>query len=317
MKKFLIALVVATFSCLFAQVRVGILNGPSCVPIAYMMEDVVSINGERLEFEKCADASSLLPKLIKDEIDVGFLPANVAAKVYNSSKNSILCTAITGEGNIVLITKDNSVTKLSDLVGKTVYVAGEGATPDYMFRYLLNKNGIPSYRDESESYDGVILDYSIPTSQLAAQLLSGKIDYAVVPEPFATVAQLKDSNVNYAINFQSEYKKLTKNSNYPLTVMVVSRKFAENKTDVLNKFLEEYSISYEKTLLNAREAARLCEAHNLGLTANVVANSIPNANYIYVPARDGKDRIYALLQIFLDFEATSVGGKLPDDAFFY
>lgn len=316
MKKFLIALIIASYSILFAQVRVGVLNGPSCVPLSFLMEDVVSINGEYLEYENCPDAASLLPKLIKNEIDIGFLPANVAAKVYNSSKKSLICTAITGEGNIVLITKDSNIKNFNDLVGKTVYVAGQGATPDYMLRYLLSKNGIPSYSDNNIQ-DGVNLNYSIPTAQLAAQLLAGKIDYAVVPEPFATVATLKDGSVKYAISLQNEYKKLTRNSNYPLTVMVASRKFAENKTEVLNKFLDEYSLSYEKTLANVREAARLCELHNLGLTANVIVNSIPYANYTFVPARDGKDRIYALLQIFLDFDETSVGGKLPDDEFFY
>ena len=196
MKKIFLSVLLLSFSLVFAQVRVGVLNGPSCVPLAFLMEDVVSINGEPLEYEYCADASLLLPKLIKDEIDVGFLPANVAAKVYNSSKKSIICTAITGEGNIVLITKDSSILKLSDLIGKTVYVAGQGATPDYMFQYLLSKNGIPSYKNGNSSDDGVMLDYSIPTAQLAAQLIAGKIDYAVVPDFFIAfmLLQLKPSS---------------------------------------------------------------------------------------------------------------------------
>ena len=67
------------------QIRVGLLNGPTCVPAAYLMENDSSISGAELTYEKFADPQALLPKMVKNEIDIGFMPANVAAKVYNDS----------------------------------------------------------------------------------------------------------------------------------------------------------------------------------------------------------------------------------------
>ena len=45
------------------SLRVGVLNGPTCIPAAYMME-----NDKSISFQKFADPQALLPKLIKKEI---------------------------------------------------------------------------------------------------------------------------------------------------------------------------------------------------------------------------------------------------------
>ena len=51
-------------------VRVGILNGPSCIPCAYMMENAKSYEDTNLSFETFATPQALLPKMIKNEIDI-------------------------------------------------------------------------------------------------------------------------------------------------------------------------------------------------------------------------------------------------------
>jgi len=287
------------------QVRFGVLNGPTCIPSAHLLDENV---------ELFADPQALLPKMLKGEIDVGFLPANVAAKVYNSSNGKILCCAITGNGNLSLITTDASVKQLADLKGKSVAVAGQGATPEYIFRYLLQKNGI-----KADVKNGVSLDFSIPTPQLAAQLISGKIKYAVVPEPFATVAQLKSDKVIAAVDLQSEYEYFEgKGKIYPLTVMVVTKDFAEKNPEALKAFLGEYEKSFKKTLQNPKEAGELCEKFGLGLAAPIIAKSVPKANYVFIPAENpkAKEKIEELLTIFLSFDSASIGGKLPDDNFY-
>ncbi len=123
-KKISTLLILFSFSLLFAKaktasLRVGLLNGPTCVPAAYLMENL-----DTASFEKFADPQALLPKMIKNEIDVGFMPLNVAAKVYNSGNKAIICCAVTGLGNISIITTDSNIHHFSDLKGKTVYIAG-------------------------------------------------------------------------------------------------------------------------------------------------------------------------------------------------
>ena len=292
----------------FAEdVRLGILNGPSCVPVVQLLK-----KNSGYSYSQYADPQGLLPKLLKKEVDIGFLPLNVAAKVYNSSPKSIVFLAVTGNGNIKLITKDSSVKQFSDLIGKSVYVAGQGAMPDYLTRYLLKQNDI-SY----DSKDGVELLFSIPTPQLAAQLISGKIEYAVVPEPFATIAREKSSQVINAIDYQDEYKLVNGNASFPLTVLVATQEFAENEPEKVEKFLSDYEKSYKWTLKHATQAGNLCEKNNLGLAADIVAKAIPVSNYVYLPALEERANIEDFLKILLDFAPESIGGKLPEAEFYY
>ena len=320
MKKTIFVSLVISLICLnvFAQkaeqVRVGLLNGPTCVPAAYVMENTKSVSGAELSFEKFADPQALLPKMIKKEIDIGFMPANVAAKVYNAGNKSIICCAVVGLGNLSLITTDENIHRFSDLKGKTVYVAGQGATPEYMFSYLLKENKMTWSGDKAD----VTMDFSIPTAQIAAQLISGKIQYAVVPEPFATIAKTKSDKVVAALDFQKEYIELTGEKEiYPLSVMVVRADFAKENPEVMKAFLAEYDAAVKWTIDNPAESGNLCEKHNLGLAAGVVAKAIPVSNYTYVPAGAAKKSVEKLLKLFIESDKASIGSKLPDKAFYY
>ncbi|SFI67292.1 NitT/TauT family transport system substrate-binding protein [Treponema bryantii] len=316
---FVIALLIATAA--FAEsIHVGVLNGPTCIPAAYMIENNKTISAgdttADVTYEKFADPQALLPKLIKKEVDIGFMPVNVAAKVYNSGNKSLLLCAVTGLGNLSLITTDESVKSFSDLKGKTVYVAGQGATPEYMFRYILDENKI-SYSTDGSSAD-VQIDFSIPTAQIAAQMISGKIQYAVVPEPFATIAQTKSESVKRTLNLQNEYLALSGAKEiYPLSVMVVRADFTKENKELFEAFLSEYEKSAAWTVANPAEAGKLTEKAELGLAAGVVTKAIPVSNYVYIPADKAKKQIEAMLSIFLKCDKTSIGGKLPDKNFYY
>ena len=299
-----------------AQLRVGLLNGPTCVPAAYLMENTNSISDAELTYEKFADPQALLPTMIKNEIDIGFMPANVAAKVYNAGNKSIICAAVVGLGNLSLITTDENIRRFTDLKGKKVYVAGQGATPEYMFRFLLKENGLTWSGEKAD----VTMDFSVPTAQIAAQLISGKIQYAVVPEPFSTIAKSKSDKVRAALDFQKEYLELTgkkQSELYPLSVMVVRAAFAKDNPEILKTFLKEYDKAVNWTIKNPAESGKLSEKHSLGLAAPILEKAIPVSNYTYVPALSAIKSLEDLLNLFLEGDKTSIGGKLPDEGFYY
>lgn len=310
-KGLLICLSLLLSTALFAQeqtskIRVGVLTGPSCIPAAYMMENPKAESYD-LTFETFATPQNLLPKLLKKEVDIGFMPLNVAAKVYNTANKSLICAAITGNGNLALITKNKNIKRISDLSSETIYIAGQGATPEYIFRYILVQNDMENK---------VKLDYSIPTANLAASLITDKIEYAVVPEPFATIATAKDSSIIYAIDLQKEYTVLSQSETYPLTCLVVRAEFAKKNPEAVKAFLNAYEKSSEWTNKNAAKAGSLCEKHNLGLAAGIVKNAIPKSNYVYIPASEAKQQIEQMLSVFMSFDKTAVGEKLPEDDFY-
>lgn len=302
------------------KVNVAALNGPSGIPMAYMFENKPVVEGAEFDFQTAAGADVLLPKLLKGEVDIGNLPPNVAAKVFSKNNGALLVGAVVGEGMLNLITKDGQVNSLADLKGKTVNVAGQGATPEYMFRYLLKANGIEVVADGMEpGVDSVALDFSIPAAELAAALLSGKIQYAVVPEPFATVATTKDAAVRRAVNLQDEYRAVTgdDSANYPMSVVVIRKEFAESSPELVRGFLAAYQEAVEWTLANPAEAGALVEKHTLGLQASITTKVIPNGAYVFVPAVEAQPQLEGLLSIFLDFAPESIGGQLPTQSFYF
>lgn len=291
------------------QLRVGVLNGPSAIPCAWMIENSGTSGMENLVFESCTSAQTELPKLLKGELDAGFLPPNVAAKVFNSGGGALVCLGICGNGNLYLLSKDHTPEdfSLEQLRGKTVQCAGQGATPQYMFGWLLEQAGLK---------DSVTMDFSIPNANIAAALVSGKVQYALVPEPFATVAQTKDSSVKRVLNIQEEYKKIT-SRDFPMTVLVANACFARENKKLLKKFTEFYARANHWTVKNPKEAGVLTEKANLGLTAFVAEKAVSNANFVWQAAPEGREQIESLLSLFLKAEPKSIGGKLPDDGFYF
>jgi len=294
-------------------IRIGVLNGPSGLPMAYEMENTKTISGVAVEYSTYAQANLLLPKLIKGEVDMGFLPPNVAAKVYNANNGALVVCAVTGNGMLSLVTKDTSIKSFEDLKGKKIAVAGQGATPEYMFRYLLSSYGIECGTEEGQ----VELDFSIPNPEIAAALITGKVEYALVPEPFATVSQMKDKEVFVALDIQKEYEKVSGNASYPMSVLVCNAKFAKENESLVRKVCKEVKKAGEWAVKNPSETGVLVEKHGLGLTAPIASRAIPKANYVYMTAKEGRTYLEKLLTLFLEFNPQSIGGKLPDDGFYF
>lgn len=328
MIKKIIVLITFTFSFAFlsgessaknTKIRAGVLNGPSAIPCAYLIENKADC-GLDLSFQNHASAQTELVALLKGELDVGFLPPNAAAKVFNSANRAIVCLGISGNGNLFLISKKENLPaqnnefeqiNLEFLRGKTVYCAGQGATPEYMFLYLLSKEKIPA-----NSTNGVTLDFSIPNANIALALVSGKIEYALVPEPFATVAQEKDKNVVRAVNIQKLYKNET-NNHYPITLLVANSTFAKENKEILKTFVQFYAKANDWTAKNPEEAGILTQKNQLGLKAEVAQKAIANAGFTWKNSSSAKKEIESLLCVFLKNAPESVGGKLPSDDFYF
>ncbi len=297
-------------------IRVSGLNGPSSIGLAYLFENPPVVEGIPSKFEVSASPDVLLPKLLKGEVDIGVLPANVAAKVYNANNGAILLAGITGQGMMSIVSKDTSVTKLEDLKGKKLTVAGQGGTPEYLIRYLCDANGIRIGDDENS----IELDFSIPTAEIAPALITGKTEYALLVEPFASVAIMQDQtkSLTRIIDMQELYMNTSgSKENYPVTALVVRKQFASENAKLLSDFLESIEMSINWVNENPKDAGTLVEKHALGLKAPLVTASIPTSSLSWISASEAQDSVEDLLGLFLNLAPDSIGGKLPDNGFYF
>jgi NitT/TauT family transport system substrate-binding protein len=284
------------------------LKGPSGIGMIRLFEELPQIRGFNVKVEALAQADLMAARLISGEAKIGILPPNVAAKIAASGKN-IRIAAVTGTGMLSLLSADSGVRSIGDLRGKTVEVAGQGATPDYVFRRILLSRGLSPDRDLN-------LSYSLAYPEIAQSLIAGRVSLALLPEPFATMARAGKRDLALVGDIQEEWIRAGGQGNYPMTVFVVDGDFAADHPGALESILAALEASIKWTAANPAEAGILVEKHGLGLKAPVAAAAIPRSNYVFIPAREAKASLESLYKAFLEFAPASIGGSLPKDDFY-
>jgi NitT/TauT family transport system substrate-binding protein len=295
-----------------AQARplvLGALKGPSGIGLVRVFENPPALpDGGAVKPLAVGSADVMAAKLISGEYDAAVLPVNMAAKLYNSGIQ-VRLLAILGNGMVSFLTSDPSIASLADLKGKEIAVAGQGATPDYLFRRLLKGAGLDPDRD-------LRLSYALPYPEAAAALASGKIAYALLPEPFASLALASRPDLRAPLDLGKLWTDATGQASYPMTALVASAKIVDSRPAALASILAACKTSIDWVKANPREAGLLVEKNDLGLKATIAERAIPRTNYAYATAAEARQSVEALLGAFLETSPASVGGKLPDAAFY-
>jgi len=209
------------------------------------------------------------------------------------------------------VTTESGINSWADIKGKRLFDIGQGSTPDFLVRKLLSENGLTPGKD-------VTLDFSYSHPELAQALIAGKESLAVLPEPFVTMVLQKSDKAKVVMNLQDEWAKtVTGDSSYPMTSILISTTLIENRPGVAKAFLEEYKNSINWVNSNTAEAAKLVEKNDIGMTAKVAEAAIPRCNLKFTSAAESRNSVESFLSVFLDFAPESIGGSLPDDAFYY
>jgi len=284
------------------------IKGSSGVGIISLFEQPPRIPGFDVKIEALAQADLMAARFISGEAKVGILPPNMAAKIASSGKD-LRAAAIIGNGMLSLFSSDASVRSIADLGGRTVEVAAQGATPDFVFRKLLELNALTPERD-------VALGYSMAPPEIAQSLIAGKVSIALLPEPFATMALAGKPDLVSVTDIQREWSRAGGRENFPMTLLVVDGAFADENPGAVKEILNAVKASIEWVTAHPAEAGSLVEKHELGLRAPVVAAAVPKSNYVFIPAAEGRASIEALLNLFLSYAPASIGGLLPGDRFY-
>jgi NitT/TauT family transport system substrate-binding protein len=217
--------------------------------------------------------------------------------------------AIVGEGMVSFLCSDPGIHTLADLKGRRVNVAGQGATPDFLLRKLLAWSGIDPDAD-------LKLDYSLPYPEAAAALAAGKIECALLPEPFATMARTMKPSLLAPLDLGSLWTRATGQRSYPMTAFVVSKRAAASRPAEIKALLAAYEASISWAKAHPAEAGALAESLDLGLKASIAAKSIPLSAFVFETAETARPSVEAFLSALIEIAPASVGGRLPDDGFY-
>ncbi len=293
--------------------KIAAIKGPTALSMINMIEHKPVLN-EKVTTEYIIKDSpeTVRPMLLHGEADIAAIPTNMAAILYNKGVEYQVA-GISLWGTLYMVGQsDIEVTEWADLKDKRIYLMAKGMTPDISFRYMLEKKGLDPEKD-------VTLDYRYPMPQdLAGAVGAGKADLAVLSEPMVSTLLAKNSDLKIILDLTREWNEITENK-IPLaqTCVFVRKEFARKYPEIVAGFLKEYENSIEWVNANTGEAGELAVKHGIMPAAEVASETIPRCNMRYEDAFAAKDGINAYLEVFHGFDPNIVGGRLPDEGFYY
>ena len=289
-------------------IHLGVPKAVPTLPVLYMME--TQALGENVTFNlDYWDSPEQLIAMTQDgEHDVFALPLTVAAKLHNKGIEVEL-TNVNTWGVTYLVSSDASIDAWEDLAGEILYVPLQSSPPDVMTQYYLNQHGLTAGEDVKIVYSS--------TSEIAQLLKAGEIEHAVLLEPQVSVCMLGNESLNVVFSYDEEWKKvLGEDRNIPNAGMGAMISFIEENPELIAHFEAAYEEAVEYLNENPTEAGRLAEEY-LDLKAEVVETAIPRAGLMYKSAVDAENDLNDFYQILLDFDATTIGGSIPGETFYY
>lgn len=305
-----------------SPIKIAYMNGPTGMGMAKLIHDNGGIDGnEKYQFVKYSDASLATEDLVKGNVDLACLPTNTAATIYNKTK-SIQVLALNCLNSLFIMTKTGvEINQLSDLEGKTIYTIQNG-TPAVVLKHLLAESGINATVKTTIGTGADEKTIAAPTD-LAPLLIAGKVDIALVPEPVATAAPLKIASQNkdytykVAINLTDAWATIS-DSPVSMGCVAVNEKFASQNKEKINSFLAEYEASIEY----------IANAENLDTSAQFIVDAgvldaVPAAKKSLtnlgsaISYVDGSAMKLILTDFYNAIGTNLLGGKLPDDKFYY
>lgn len=296
-----------------APFRVATLNGPTGVAMAQLIDDSYLGENANMSYEILANPQLLPAKLIKGEVDIAFMPTNMASIVHNQSKGQVVMVAINTWGLLSVVSTDPNVKSWEDLKGKQIDIFGQGSTPEVAFKALLEANGMDPVKDVTYkfSYDSAA---TLATAIGANQLKDG---IAVIPEPFTSMALAQNPNAKVLFSVKSEWQKQFGGQGLPMTAVVVRKAFLEENQDLVRSFLRELKADIQ--VLNEDPAAIgtvIERLPDLKFSKTIVAQAVPRSAYQFETASASRIAVEKYLKVLFDFEPKTVGGKLPGDDFY-
>ena len=291
--------------------RIAALKGPTAMGMVKLMsDDPQSADGPLYDFTLAGAADEVTPSLIKGDLDMACVPANLGSVLYNKTEGQIVTLAVNTLGVIYIVENGNAVQSMADLAGKTIVAAGKGSTPEYALRYLLTENGLDPDKD-------VVIDWKSEHAECVAALASGAATIALLPQPFVTVAQTKIEGLRMALDLTAEWDALDNGSGMITGVVVARKPFVEEHPAAVAAFLEDYAASVDWVNSNTADAAQLISQFGIIEAAPVAEKALPYCNIVCVTGSEMRAKLSGYLQVLFDAEPSSVGGALPGDDFCY
>lgn len=301
------------------QLKIGFMNGPTGLGMAKLINDNGGLTGnEKYSFEKFSNTNDATAALISGKLDMVCLPTADAAKIYNNEDAAIdvQVLALNCLNSLYVVAKNEiNITSFADLEGKTVLTCKNG-TPKIILDALIKEYGINvtvvDYFESDDGYITVLTPQDIPPV-----IKTNNADIVIAPEPIVTSALMTSSNYSVKLDLGDVWDAKF-DTPVAMGCIVARKDFVEEHKSLVKNFLNEYeaSIEFMSNTANLEAAAGYAVDATIMAAAPAAKKAITNLGDA-ISYLDGKDMKNSLIKTYEVFGNSVIGGRLPDDDFYY
>lgn len=289
--------------------RVAALKGPTAMGLVCLMDENEG-DTAHYSFDLYTAGDEIVPLIAKGEVDIALIPTNLAATLYQKTEGGVQVLDVNAGNVLYVVSHDETLTDLSGLKGKTVYMTGKGTSPDWTLQYLLKKAGM------SES--DLTIEFKSEATEVVSALAQDAEAVGVLPQPFATVAMMQDQEMSVNFPLENAWKEYSPDGSGITTgVTVVRKAFAEEHPAVVAQFVLDHQTSVQSAEEDPASAAALIEEYGI-VKAAVAQQVIENFNPMVATTGEAMQTwVSGYLEMLYEIAPDAVGGKLPDEGFYY
>lgn len=294
------------------DVNVYVLSGPTGIGAMNLWAQAdAGETFDRYHFTMPGANDEVVAAISNGTADIACVATNLAATLYNKTDAGVICLAVNTLGVLHLLTNGEALDSIADLAGKTIYLPGQGANPEYILRYVLNGNGLDPDSDVTLSFVG-------EGSELLTVWQNDPEAVIMAPQPVATSILMQYENAAEAFDMTEEWDKVSGgDSTLMMGCVIVRKEFCAQYPQTVKDFMEAYAASIALAQTDVTGTAALCERYGLIPKAALAEKAIPYCGLAYVDGDEMKAQLSGYLQVMFDADPKSVGGKLPGDDFYY
>jgi NitT/TauT family transport system substrate-binding protein len=287
-------------------VRVAALKGPTGMSVAHMMTE----NDGAYEFSLVAAPAEVNALVISGQVDIASVPINAGAVLYNKTEGNVKALALTTRGMLYVLEKGDTIHSVQDLEGKTILYAGQGATPEYVMEYILSTFGV-----------NATLETEAEHAAVASKAIEGLADVVLLPEPMVTNVLMKNPDFRVALDVTEAFAEAAKqngaaDAELSMSVVIARKEFVEAHPELVEAFMKDLEASIAFANENVAEAAQEIAALGIIPAAAVAEKALPSCRLVFVSGEDMQAQAAPLYDILFSANPASVGGQVPDEAFY-
>ncbi len=269
-----------------------------------IVDNLENSSRDAYEIEHVTDLESIK----EGNFDIAVVPAVIAANLYNDTGGSVQLAAITLLNNLYALS-DTEILSPKDLIGKTLLIPYLDEDYDKLIesKLAIAKNLL-----------GISTLYYNDFEELASLSKENESSIAIVSQP--NLFKLSSKRDYMLYDFSEILPLFSKQSDegpgdFISEVIIVNKKFAQDKKEYLDQFLKEYKISVDNFKEKGKISADTINAYDI--KSDEALDIYNRMDPVYIEA----DTMVGMYKLFLDslsrVKLDLYKGDKPAEDFYY